>query len=655
MNITAYEQECKAYLLNRHISQENITYSEEWWIITYIQNEIVFAMKDLNEDNIGYQRRLIKPVNWNKSIAKFGSKIGYFYTDIDYKKPIIITEWEIDWISICHLGNVVWLQWIQQLSGLIEWLLDRWAHTIYLLVDRDHSAENAISKILSMRKDHMKKIFDVGSILSWHKDVNELISAWWVISPDSIQTHAKSIYDYFQWLTSFMSWTEKGWYKLYNHLALAEYYAKKWEIATYNWAIRQFNWYIWEKLQLDILEQKIIVETQKLLGWILLKPLNQRDFREIKENLLQISVDEKLWKKMNPAQNYEDNEIDITTYDINFTDRIYNPLSKTFRDYNKEDYKLHQFKYHSSILWDIENATNILDDFFNSILVWYNPEIQKWIQKFICEYAWYSLTEATNLQKSILLFWSGWNGKGTLLKIIENVIWSTTLVSHVPMKDMGDAIYQYELIGKVSNFDYDMSHNTIIDDSWIKKLVSWEPISVKAHYRMPFTMKPYAKFWTCSNTLPKIKDINESIIRRFVFIEFKGNFKIPKHDLAKDILKDKEKIFVLFIKSLEVLLARGSFDIPEEIENVVKNFVEDSDSVSWYIKSWSVILWDIDMWTHTSELYKDYQRFCSLDWAKPIDIEVFWREMVKKWFKKWKEKWLRCYYGISINEDNSEF
>lgn len=123
------------------------------------------------------QRRILNPTdNDKKSKTEYGSTWRYFlnWRDRD-KDEILIVEWEIDFLSIIPYAtqyNLIWLKWINNLSTCIRDIekLQK-VYDVYILVDNDFAAEEAITKI-PYTPLHL---FDVREALSWCKDVNDAI------------------------------------------------------------------------------------------------------------------------------------------------------------------------------------------------------------------------------------------------------------------------------------------------------------------------------------------------------------------------------------------------------------------------------------------------------------------------------------------------
>ena len=122
------------------------------------------------------ERMLTTDAKWRKSKTEYGSTWCYFLNWRDKTKDIIlIVEWEIDFLSIIPFANdyiLLWLKWINNLPHCIKDIetLQK-TYDVYLLVDNDMAAEDAIKRI-PYTPLHL---YDVRDALSWYKDVNDAI------------------------------------------------------------------------------------------------------------------------------------------------------------------------------------------------------------------------------------------------------------------------------------------------------------------------------------------------------------------------------------------------------------------------------------------------------------------------------------------------
>ena len=126
-----------------------------------------------------WQERFIDPKDWIKSKTVPGSRwFRFINTPRDKDKDILITEWEIDFLSIIPYAtdyNVMWIKGIGNLPNAIKEIETlKKTYDVYILVDNDEPANESIKRI-AYTELHL---YDVRDALNWYKDVNEAIKHW---------------------------------------------------------------------------------------------------------------------------------------------------------------------------------------------------------------------------------------------------------------------------------------------------------------------------------------------------------------------------------------------------------------------------------------------------------------------------------------------
>ena len=124
----------------------------------------------------GWQERFIEPKDGIKSKTVPWSRwFRFINTPRDKTKDILITEWEIDFLSIIPYAkeyNVMWIKGIGNLPNAIREIETlKKTYDVYILVDNDEPADVSISRI-AYTELHL---YDVRNALNGCKDVNEAI------------------------------------------------------------------------------------------------------------------------------------------------------------------------------------------------------------------------------------------------------------------------------------------------------------------------------------------------------------------------------------------------------------------------------------------------------------------------------------------------
>ncbi len=632
------------HLLNtRWIPEKNLEYFHNMWSIKVMLWKVVINMRDLEWNITGTKDRKI---DGTKSVNKKWSNVSYLYSELDFDKPINILEWEIDLLTVASpWSNCIWLLWVQWLTQLVQDLKEKWVPRINLLIDNDKPADKAIQNMVNEDID-ITTIYDCRQTFAGSKDVNEYISKWETIDFDDIDKQWILISELIKKEVPFIApedslciYNKKWIAQFIDEEAIARRIIKDEIILWDNWTLFVFSndSRLWSNIN-DKKMWKIIIDYINLANTELKKEgkdktpkVCNRGKKSILDFIKDISESKDTKKLYNAHYNR----------DIVLEDKILNLDTREYRECTKEDYRMNKLPYHSKILNGEGNiSTTKWDKFLNDILEWYNKPQE--IKDFLQEYVWYMFLASPQFEKALLLYWTWANGKWVLLETIMALLWKknySAIWMHELLKDQNLNL----LIWKLVNVDADMQQGVKIDSGNIKKLISWEPITGKAVYKIPENFHPMARWIMATNELPIVWSIDDSIVRRFVFLELKNSFREREDfNLKKDLQKELDWIFVWAIDWLKRLVARNKFNIPSEIQDVVGNFIEEQDTVKEFIETTTEYKRcdpkDTNCYVTVNNLYKDYYAFCISLKERAIDRAVFSKRLKSLWFKLKKVK-----------------
>jgi len=257
------------------------------------------------------------------------------------------------------------------------------------------------------------------------------------------------------------------------------------------------------------------------------------------------------------------------------------------------------------------------------------PKFQKYLnevlpdkacQKILAEYFGYVFTRNIKMEKILLLYGSGANGKSVFFDIInailgrENVtnysLESLTNTNGYQRANLGDSLVNYasEVSGKLNQARF-------------KQLASGEPIDVRLPYSKPFILYDYAKLVFNCNELPKEVEQTEAYFRRFLIIPFTVTIPEKKRDkdLAKKIIASElSGVFNWILKGLDRLLEKQKFTESKAVQNQLEEYRKESNTVLLYIsengyKKSTKKYYSINM------LYQHYRGFCNDFGVTPVN------------------------------------
>lgn len=615
----------KSYLEKRHLSVDLVDQLCSSWIMKFENDKILFAMKDLHSNIVWWQERFFEPILLHgksvKSKTLAGTHVGYYFSEIDYQKPVIIVEGEIDRLSLYYLPNVIWLQGVVNLKKLVQELKDKGVHQIFILIDNDTPADFAIGKLLNMDDTFLWWVFDCRHILWESKDVNDYIVDGKILSMDMIMNTSKSLKDFKELIMKLITSNDK-----IDHNQFAKYIIEKLNISSVEWNIfvygQGWDYGIWKPLSKYQFDNIIMRELESLLGGMI-SIFRNTDKNNIHEFVTVYAENDELREKL--VSKYDS--------DVNLWDCVFDPKTKTIRQYSKDDYKFQKFSYPYEILSQTTKPILRLN-FLDQILEWYKQKDH--IVDFLQELVWSLLVTDTKYQKALLLYGSGANGKGVFLSAIRNLLGFNNC-SNVGLHEINNAQNLYNLFGKLVNIDSDMQQDVQLDSWVIKKIISGEPITAKILYKQPIEYVPFARLLIATNEQPYLKTIDDSIRRRFIYLHLKNSFLGKEDfDLLDKLSEEKELIFAWAITWLCRLLERWNFEVPQELQDNLSNFIKENDTVELFLDEYEVERRP-DAKIYNKDIYSLYKYFCNECGYKALSQRNFNKRLRDKGFQDFRD------------------
>lgn len=630
----------KHIINDRKIPIEVLDVLKKEWLVSYHETNIQLPMRNLDWNTVGTKIRNIPWIE-PKSKNTSGSGIWYFYTEIDYSMPIIITEWEIDWMTgLKYWSNIIGIPWINNLVSLINEIRKK-SNTvpIYLLVDNDEAADNVLHSIIENEEIDKENIYDVRKLLGEYKDLNEMDCNKNLININDLEQSKKNLKQIAESIPKYF--LEKNWSIIdVDAHKLSKYLKTKYDLAYANSIIyRYFDWLRhplnrekFDKMILETIESdsKLFNNDKFRITWKMLS--------EVKTLIYWVTLDEEMQTILNTSK--ED--------DIQLSDKIYNIMDNTLRDYTKKEFKINRFPYSSNdVLENPKKPENFLK-FLDEILFWYEQkdEIINLLQEFI----WYLFVPSIRFQKSLFIYWKWWNGKWTLLSIIQDILGKENC-SALSLHEFDNNQNLYLLSWKLVNIDFDMKQKVQLDSAVIKRIISWEPIVVKVVYAQPIQIMPIVRIIIASNDLPKLENIDNSVHRRFIFLEIKRSFNINEQNtrLKDGLLKESKDIFAWWIAWLRRLIERWRFIVPEEININFKNFIDDEDVVEQFLLYWWLKKSE-DNRLSCKDIYSAFRLFCEENGYVSVANNIFFKRLKSKWYKESVQNNNRWYIWLDFTD-----
>lgn len=191
--------------------------------------------------------------------------------------------------------------------------------------------------------------------------------------------------------------------------------------------------------------------------------------------------------------------------------------------------------------------------FFREVLP---PDCGEFIWQLL---AWLMLPH-THIQKAILLFGEGGNGKGTAISAIRAFLGRAN-VSALSLHSLASIRFATaRLVGKLANMCADLPTGRLADTSMFKQLTGFDEITVEEKNKTSYEVSPYARLIFSANKLPTSADDSHGYHQRWIIVPFEREFR----DTDKEIAGPK----------LQAMLAR-----PSELSGALNEALDRLESV----------------------------------------------------------------------------
>lgn len=247
-------------------------------------------------------------------------------------------------------------------------------------------------------------------------------------------------------------------------------------------------------------------------------------------------------------------------------------------------------------------------------------------QRLLAEYIGYLFVSPAKLklEKTLLLYGSGANGKSVFFEIITALLGSEN-VSHYSLQSLTEekGYHRANLANKLVNYASEISGK--LEANLFKQLVSGEPIEARLPYGQPFILKDYAKLIFNCNELPADVEHTPAYFRRFLIVPFGVTIPEAEQDkqLAAKIIKTElSGVFNWVLDGLRRLLEQGHFTDCEAVRLQVEAYKRQSDTARVFLDEQNYQP-HTDYSTSLKELYREYRAFCQEDNYRPVNSRNF--------------------------------
>ena len=254
------------------------------------------------------------------------------------------------------------------------------------------------------------------------------------------------------------------------------------------------------------------------------------------------------------------------------------------------------------------------------------------------EYVGYTLLPEFPHHKFIVFIGTGRNGKGVIIRTIENIIGKDN-VSNIRLEHL-DGSHRFmvaNLFGKLMNICSEPATRRPFKTELLKQITGQDTIDGEIKNKQkPLKFNSFAKFYIQANKLPRVDDITLSFWDRINIIEFTETFTDEKGNktakLENTWLEDEDErsgVLNWMIEGLKRLKENGKFTQTKSMAQQIIKFKQVSDPMGAFLVDPEECMYAPILWVTRNDLYNAYKDYAENIGAKIETTGVF-AERIKR-------------------------
>ena len=309
-----------------------------------------------------------------------------------------------------------------------------------------------------------------------------------------------------------------------------------------------------------------------------------------------------LWKQFIATANLPIPDVDeyVNLINLNNGTLELSTDGRRFREHRREDF----LKYKLPFDYDEQATCPKFQAFLNEVL----PDNA--LQNILAEYIGYVFInpKTLKLEKVLLLYGSGANGKSVIFDIIQALLGRENISNFTLESLMGYS--RASISDKLLNYASEISDRLNVD--LFKQMVSGEPIEARQIYGEPHTIYNYAKLMFNCNELPNPGQHKDAFFRRFIIIPFEKKIEPENQDpeLANKIIADElPGILNWALAGMDRLVQKKAFTQSDKVDSLLHKYRKETDSVQVFLAT-NEIEPGTEKTRYLKDLYEAYRVCC---------------------------------------------
>lgn len=218
------------------------------------------------------------------------------------------------------------------------------------------------------------------------------------------------------------------------------------------------------------------------------------------------------------------------------------------------------------------------------------------------------------------------SGKSIVAEFVGR-LFAPSLVSNVPLHQLGDRFSRAELAGKKVNIAGEIAGRALRDISLFKSVTGSDRIMGELKGRDPFYFTPQCKLLFAGNTLPRTTeaDTTAAFANRLVILLFNQSIPPEKQDksLLDRLWKEADSIVTLSLHALQNLMDRNFvFALPEDSKAFLASFACRSNVLPGFLEECCVL--SLKARVFNTDLFAAFVEYCARNGLEAFSRNQFY-------------------------------
>jgi P4 family phage/plasmid primase-like protien len=261
------------------------------------------------------------------------------------------------------------------------------------------------------------------------------------------------------------------------------------------------------------------------------------------------------------------------------------------------------------------------------------------------------------IKKAFLIIGDADSGKSTFINYVRELIGDANCAAEPPQAFIEDKFATGMIYRKLANFWADLPTKALTDPGVIKVLTGGDVIKIERKYKDPISWRPYTKHVFSANEPPPVHDADKAFWRRWLVIEFIGEFDKPIPEFEKTLLDEAPVALAITIASFKAVLDRGAFSFEGTPEDAKHKWLARSNTVyafmEW-LKDGGALVEDPTGRVKASDLYEYYVKYCEANGNPHFRQNRFTMELKALGYKVVREHGYTKLVGYILNRDRAD-